>query len=52
MYLVISEIGTPRAWMNLVLKIIIGAFIIILAVIYKEYGNLKSIMDGYRLKAA
>jgi len=52
MYLVISEIGTPRAWMNLVVKIIIGAFIIILAVIYKEYGNLKSIMDGYRLKAA
>ncbi len=52
MYLVISEIGTSRVWMNLVLKIIIGAFIVILAVIYKEYENLKSIMHGYRLKAA
>jgi O-antigen/teichoic acid export membrane protein len=52
MYLVISEIGTSRVWLNLVLKIIIGAFIVILAFIYKEYENVKKVMHGYRIKAA
>ncbi len=52
MYLVIREIGTPWVWMNLVLKIIIGALIVMVAVIYKEYENLKALMHGYRLKAA
>jgi O-antigen/teichoic acid export membrane protein len=51
MYLVMSEIGTPMAWLNLVLKLIVGACIVILAVICKEYENLKGIVHGYKLRA-
>jgi O-antigen/teichoic acid export membrane protein len=51
MYLVISEIGTAWAWMNLVLKIVVGGLMVILAVIYKEYENLRTVLHGQRLKA-
>lgn len=51
MYLLIRQIGTPWVWMNLLLKIIVGAFIVILGVIYKEYEDLKSILHEYKLRA-
>jgi O-antigen/teichoic acid export membrane protein len=52
MYLVIREIETPRAYVNLLLKIIVGAFVVMGAVVYKEYANLKGILREFRLKRA
>ncbi len=52
MYLVVSQIETSRVWMNLVLKIVVGVFIVMLGIIYKEFENLKNLMNQYKLKKA
>jgi len=52
MYLVIRQIGTTWVWVNLVLKIVVGILIVLLGVIYKEYEDLKTILNRYRLKTA
>ena len=52
MYLVVREIETSWVWMNLALKIVVGTFIVMIGAIYKEYGNLKDVMHGYKFKAA
>jgi len=52
MYFVVREIQTSWAWMNLVLKLIVGTFIVMVGVAYKEYENLKDLLKKYKLNMA
>jgi O-antigen/teichoic acid export membrane protein len=52
MYLVVREVETSWAWLNLVLKLLIGTLIVGAAGVYKEYESLKGLIDGYKLRAA
>ncbi len=51
MYLVVIQVETSWAWVNLALKLTIGTLIVVAGGIYKEYGTLKNLINGYRLKA-
>jgi hypothetical protein len=52
MYLVIRKIETPWVYVNLLLKIFVGALIVMGAVIYKEYADLKEVLREFRAKGA
>ena len=52
MYLVVREIETSWAWVNLALKLIIGTLIVMAGGVYKEYESLKNLINGYKLKTA
>jgi O-antigen/teichoic acid export membrane protein len=52
MYLVVIQVETSWAWVNLALKFIIGTLIVLAGGVYKEYESLKNLISGYRLKTA
>jgi hypothetical protein len=52
MYLVVRQVETPWAWVNLALKLIIGTLIVMAGGVYKEYESLKNLIHGYKLKTA
>jgi O-antigen/teichoic acid export membrane protein len=52
MYLVVRQVETSWAWVNLGLKLIIGAVIVMAGGVYKEYESLKNFINGYRLRTA
>jgi len=52
MYLVVIQVETPWAWVNLALKFIIGTLIVMAGGVYKEYESLKNLIHGYKLKTA
>jgi hypothetical protein len=52
MYLVVRQVETSWAWVNLALKLIIGTLIVMAGGVYKEYESLKNLINGYRLRTA
>jgi O-antigen/teichoic acid export membrane protein len=52
MYLVVRQVETPWAWVNLVLKLVIGTLIVMAGGVYKEYETLKNLIHGYKLRTA
>jgi len=52
MYVVVRQVETPWAWVNLALKLIIGTSIVMAGGVYKEYESLKNLIQGYKLKTA